>query len=282
MRYLAFPGWMMTLSNRQDGYLNQRVILFRLQYETHSLQMHPKSLCRSVVAPTSKLPEQRYALRLVVVPCWYFPSPLQFFQPISPSPSSHISSVSVPHLLHRRIHPCCPVSPPLCLSAAVFTADLVCHTYLPRLCCVPYHIIFHLYVYFAAIVCLPSPVGSSHRSDLFYTTLLALLYSKLLFSLSFLIFSLNVFSLFWNGSSISPWFSFSASICNIFHHFPSLRSAPIWSFPSALYDLVCFLHLWSAQIWLFRSCSDLLSPICLDHLSQICSVFSSSGPSNWS
>ena len=120
----------MTLK-KKNGYLNQWVILFRLQYDTHSLEMHPESPCRSVVTPTPKLSEQRYALRLVVVPCRHFTSPLSFFQPISPSPSSHISSVAVPHLFHRRIHPCCPASPPLCSSAAGFAADIVCHPHYP-------------------------------------------------------------------------------------------------------------------------------------------------------
>ena len=127
MRYLAFPGWVTTLSKRQNGYLNHQVILFRLQYETHSLQMHPKSPCRYVVSPTPKLSERQYALRLVVVPCWYFTSPSLSFQPIFPAPSSLISSVAVPHILRRRIHTCCPASPPLCSSAAIFAADLVYH-----------------------------------------------------------------------------------------------------------------------------------------------------------
>ena len=103
MRYLAFLGWIMTLLKRQDEYLNQRVILFRLKYEIHSLQMHPKSPCRSVVSPTPQLSGRRYALRLVVAPYQYFPSPSSSFQPISPYPSSHISSVHVPHLLRRLI-----------------------------------------------------------------------------------------------------------------------------------------------------------------------------------
>ena len=131
MRYLTFPGWMMTLFKRQDEYLNQRVILFRLQYEIHSLQMYPKFPCRSVVAPTPKLLEQRYALRLLVVPCQYLPSLSPSFQTIFPYPSSHISSVVVPHLLCRRIHIFCPAYPPLCSSAAVFAADLGCHTHYP-------------------------------------------------------------------------------------------------------------------------------------------------------
>ena len=117
----------MTLLKRQYGYLNQRVILLILQYETHSIQMHPKSPCRSVVAPTPKLSERQYALRLVVVPCRYFPSPLPLFQPISPSLLYPISSVAIPHFLHHRIHTCCPASPPPCSSATIFTADIVCH-----------------------------------------------------------------------------------------------------------------------------------------------------------
>ena len=39
MRYLDFSGWNMISSKRQNGYLNQWVILSRLQYETRSLQM---------------------------------------------------------------------------------------------------------------------------------------------------------------------------------------------------------------------------------------------------
>ena len=119
----------MKLSKRQDEYLNQRVILFRLQYDIHSLQMHPKFPCRSVFNPTPKLSERRYAFRLVVVPCRYLPSPLTSFQTISPSPSSHISSFAVPNLLCCRIHLCCLASPPPCLSAAVFNYELVCHTH---------------------------------------------------------------------------------------------------------------------------------------------------------
>ena len=122
----------MTLSKRQDCYSNQRVFLFRLQYETHGLQMHSKLPCRSVVAPTPKLLEIQYALRLVAFPCQYFPSPYPLFQPISPSPSSHISSISVLHLLHLRIHPCCTASPLLCSYTTIFTADIVCHSNYPE------------------------------------------------------------------------------------------------------------------------------------------------------
>ena len=132
---------MMTSLMRQNGYLNQRVILFRLQYETHSLQMHTKSPCRSVISTKPKLSEGRYALRLVVIPCQYFPSPSPSFQPILPSPSSHIFSVSVLHILRLRINPCCPTSMPPWLPASVFTADLVCHPHYNTstlcLCCSP-------------------------------------------------------------------------------------------------------------------------------------------------
>ena len=121
----------MTLLKVQDRYLNQWVILFILQYETHSLQMHPKLLCRSVVALTPKLSEQLHAVRSVVVPCQNLPSPSPFFQPVSTYPSSHISSVAVPHLLCRRINPCCTASPPPVSSAAALTSDLVCHPHYP-------------------------------------------------------------------------------------------------------------------------------------------------------
>ena len=141
MLYLAFPGWMMTLSKRQDGYLNQQVILFRLQYETNSLQINPKSPCRSVVSLTPKLLEQQYVLGLVIIPCWYLTSMSPFFQTISPSLSSHISYVAVPHLLRHRIHTCCTASPPPWSSTDVFTADIVCRPYdpasPPRLHCYP-------------------------------------------------------------------------------------------------------------------------------------------------
>ena len=93
--------------------------------------MHPKLPCRSVVAPTPKLSERQYALRLVVIPCRYLSSPSPSFQHITPSLLSHISSVSLLHLLCHRIHPCCISSPPMCSSTAVFTADIVCHPHYP-------------------------------------------------------------------------------------------------------------------------------------------------------
>ena len=122
----------MTLSKGQDEYLNQQVNLFRLQYETHSLKMHLELPCGSVVALTHKVSEGLYALRLIVFPRQYFPIPSPFFQPISPSSSSHISSVAVLHLFSRCIKTCCLEYPPPCLSATVFAADLVCHPHYPR------------------------------------------------------------------------------------------------------------------------------------------------------
>ena len=53
------------------------------------------------------------------------------FQLISLSPPSHISSVAILHILCRRINPCCPTSPPPCLTTSVFTADLLCHIHYP-------------------------------------------------------------------------------------------------------------------------------------------------------
>ena len=87
--------------------------------------MNSKSPCISVIYLTPKLSEQRYALRLVVFTCWYFPSTSLSFQPIFPSPLSHISSVAVLNLLRCCINPCCLASLPPFSSAAVFTAELV-------------------------------------------------------------------------------------------------------------------------------------------------------------
>ena len=175
MGYLAFLGWMMTLSKRQDGYLNNQVNLFRLQYETHSLQMHPKLPCRLFVAPTTNISEERYVLRLVVFPCWYLTTLSPFFQPISPSTSSHIYSVAFLHILRRRMYPylppirhrsCLPLSSPLTFSN-IPIIPLLHHAsvvILLHLYCGPHWIIFHRFAYFDAVVCLPSCIGSSHRS----------------------------------------------------------------------------------------------------------------------
>ena len=293
MRYFSLPGWMMTLSKRQDGYLNQQVNLFRLQYETHSLQMHLKLPCMSVVAPTPNLLDQQYSLRLVAVPCQCSPSPLPLFQLISPSPSSNIYSVAVPHILCRRIHLYCPTYLPPCSSAAVFTADLVCYPRYPESppcfhCHPPTSLLRFSLNYLSSsrvlsrYFSLPSRIIYSPRSASSCTTLLAPLCSALLFSLFALILSLRFPFLFWHGSSLSPWCSCFAPICRVFLHLPSLRSAPISSFPSALYAPICLPHLWYAQLRLIHSCSDLLAPIWLDQIDQICSFFRSSGTYNFS
>ena len=86
--------------------------------------MHPKFPRRSVFAPTPKLLERQYALRLVIFPCQYFPSPSPSFQPIS--------SVAVLHILPRRIYLCCTAYHPPSSSAAVFTADLFFRPYYPE------------------------------------------------------------------------------------------------------------------------------------------------------
>ena len=185
MCYLDFPRWMMTLSKRQNGYLNQCVILFRLKYETHSLQMHPKSPCRSVISPKPNILEQRYTLRLVVVLCWYFTSLSLAFPPISQSLTSHIYSVAVLHLLCHRIRTCCLTSTPPCLSAAVLTTDLVCHCHYPasppRLPCYP-----------------PT---SLLRSSLHYISLFHVLCRRCLYTLSNRIFSLLYIVLYYTACS---------------------------------------------------------------------------------
>ena len=270
-----------------------RWFLFRLHYGTHSLQMYPKWPCRYVFTLTLKLSERQYALRLVGVPCQHLSSTLPFFQPTSPSPSSNISSVAFLYILRHRIHPCCPASPPPCLSAAVFTANLVQHLYYPaspprlhcyppRFCCSPYCIIFHHSVYFAVVVCLPSPIVSSPCSALICTTLFAPICSTLIFLLSSLIFSIYFSFLFWHISYLSLWYSSSAPICWVFLHLPLLCSAPIWSSPSDLSAPIGLLHLYYAKLWLMPSCSNMLARICFDQLNKICSVFCSSGPSNFS
>ena len=152
----------MTLLKCQDGYLNQRVILFRLKYETHSLQMHPELTCRSFVAFTPKLLDQQCALSLVVVPCKYFPvrrrSSNQFRhlrRPISLLLLFRISSASVyipivPHLCHSS-H--LPLSSLLTLSSIPIIPHLhrASIVILPRLCCGSRCIIFHCHVYFAVV-----------------------------------------------------------------------------------------------------------------------------------
>ena len=81
--------------------------------------------------------------------------------------------------------------------------------------------------------------------------------------------------------SISVMFSFRSD-CRVFLYLPSIRSDPIWLFPSDMSDTFYLIHIWYAQVLLLRSCSDMISPIRLDQIDQICSIFFSSGPSNFS
>ena len=121
----------------------------------------------------------------------------------SPKPHmlpSHISSAPifitvVPHLRH---HARTPLSSPPTLSAIPFIVHLhrASIVIFPHLCCGTYHIIFYRSVYFAAVFCPPSPIGSSTCSLSFCTTLLAPLCFTLLFLLSALIFSLHFYFLF--------------------------------------------------------------------------------------
>ena len=100
-------------------------------------------------------------------------------------PNISSAAVSVPVFLHLRHHAPLPLYSPLNLSAIPIILHLH-HTYiviLPHLCCGPYHIIFYRYVYFAAVICPPSPIGSSPHSASFCTTLIAPLCSTLLFTI---------------------------------------------------------------------------------------------------
>ena len=85
--------------------------------------------------------------------------------------STSVSILVVSHLFHHA-------RPPLSLPMTLSDILIISHIYrtsiviLPCLCCGTLCIIFHCSVYFAAVVCLPSPVGSSPCSVLFCTTLL--------------------------------------------------------------------------------------------------------------
>ena len=99
MRSLDFTGLMMTLSNPQDEYLNQQVILFRLQYEIHILQMYPKSWCRSVITPTPKLSKQTIRPQVSS-------TSLSILSQSVTAISIHLAISVVPHIFC-----CCPTSP---------------------------------------------------------------------------------------------------------------------------------------------------------------------------
>ena len=120
-RHLRRPTYLLLSSHISSSDVSIPVVLYLHHHNRPQISSTPTL---SAIPITT---ERQYALRLVVVPCLYFPSPLPSFQPISPSRLSHISSVDVLHLLRRCIHPCCPAFPPPCSSTAVFTAELICY-----------------------------------------------------------------------------------------------------------------------------------------------------------
>ena len=116
------------------------------------------------------------------------------------------TAVSIPVVLHLRYRDRPPLSSPPTLSAIPIIPHLhrASIVILLHLCCSPHRIIFHRSVYFDAVVCLPSPIGSSPCYLSFCTALLATICSTLIFSLSALIFSLRFYFLFWHDSYLSP------------------------------------------------------------------------------
>ena len=200
--------------------------------------MHPKLTCMSVVSTKPKLSEGRYTLRLVVIPCQYFPSPSPSFQPISPSLLSHISSVAVLHLLRRHIHPCCHAYLPLCSYDASFTADLVCHPHYNTstlcLCCCPPASLLQ-----SSSHHLPSSHVLRRRclstlSDHIFSSLYVVLYyiaCSALIRTNFLTLSSDLFTTLFS-SILERLFSFSVMfyLCSDlprFLHLSSLHSSPI-------------------------------------------------------
>ena len=212
------------------------------------------------------IPEQRYALRLVVFPCWCMPSMLPSFQPISPSLSSHISSIAVvPHLLRHHIHPYCPASAPPWSSTDVFTTDLVFHKYYPasppRLHCYPpaslLRSLSHYLPSFRALLrrCLSTfydRIFSSLCIVLYYTAWSALLHTTFLTLQSDLLTTI-FFSLLEQLFSLSVMFS--------------LRS-DLPRFSSLAFTLLCSNLIITHQFYLLRSdclISDMLNYYCSTH-----------------
>ena len=83
-------------------------------------------------------------------------------------------AVSIPVVLHLCHCDCLPLSSPLTL----YDIPVIPHLHrasivvLLRLCCGHHCIIFHYSVHFAAVVCLPSPIGYSPRSESLCATML--------------------------------------------------------------------------------------------------------------
>ena len=255
--------------------------------------MNPESPCRSIVTPMPKLSERLYDLRLLVVSCWYLPILLPFFQSSSPSPPSHISSVAVLHILLHHIHACCPASLPPCLSGRCLQRWPCLLSPLSRISTAPplasscVSVAVRITLSFI-VLCTSTPFLSNLSYRIFSYLWVILYYTAFstLIRTNFLTLRSDILTtivfLFCHGSSLSLWCFCSAPICRVFLHLPSLWSALICLLPSALSVTICLLHLWSAQLWFICSCSDLLDPMCLDQLAQICSVFCSSRPSNFS
>ena len=177
--------------------------------------------------------------RLVVVPCQYLARPSPSFKPISPSLLSHISSVAVPHLLCRHIHPCCTASPPTCSSASVFTSELFCHPYYPASpthlhFCPPAYLLRYLlhYLTLSHVLCrrclstLSDRIFLSLCVNMYYTAISALLHTNFLILLSDLL-TMVLFSFLERLSFLSVVFS----LCFDMPHFSStwLHSALIQS-----------------------------------------------------
>ena len=136
--------------------------------------------------------------------------------------------------------------------------------------------------------CSPSCALFLIRSDL----LLALcrsslhwyLFSDLHYFSHFLIQSSQYYYCFYLGTGLLSIPDVLAPLRSaaFFLHLPSLRSAPICSFPSDLSAPIFLPRLYPDQLWFLWSCSVLLVPIGLDQLDRVCSVFRYSGPSNLS
>ena len=129
-------------------------------------------------------------------------------RPTSVLLTSRISSAAISTPVVPHLHPC--AHPTLSSLLKLYSIPIISHLHrisiliLPHLCCGSHRIIFHRTVYFAIVVCQPSRILSSPHSALFCTTLIAPLFSALIFSLSTLIFSLIFPFLFWHGYSLSP------------------------------------------------------------------------------
>ena len=232
----------------------------------------------SVIAPTPKLSEGQYTLRLVVVPCQYLPSPSPSFQPISTSLSSHISYVAGPYILRRRIHPWCPASPPPCLSADVFIADLVCHPHYPasplRLRCYPSASLSR-----SSLHCLPSSRILRCRflstfSDRIFSLLCIVLYYTACSSLNRTTFLTLRFDLLTTifFSLLERLFSLSVvlSLRSDLPRFSTLASTPLCSNLNIPISSVCSYLLAPSLICSFLcSLSNLLDPIFFNQIAQI-------------